>query len=128
MRDVTISELEQLHPDVCQADDALQMDQDSFRSLYERTARPLWVYLCRKTGDTQLADDLLQESYYRFLRTRTVFENDSHRKNYLFRIATNLANDTYRRVKDEQIPEEFEPAAEHRNRPEHADVARAMDK
>ena len=72
------------------------MDQDSFRSLYDRTARPLWVYLYRRTNDAQLADDLLQETYYRFLRTRAVYESESHRKNYLFRIASNLANDCYR--------------------------------
>jgi RNA polymerase sigma-70 factor (ECF subfamily) len=87
------------------------MDQDSFRSLYERTARPLWVYLWRKTGDTQLADDLLQETYYRFLRARIVFENEGHRKNYLYRIATNLAHDARRRSNDhEQLSDAHEPA------------------
>ena len=134
MRDLTISELEQLHPGICEADDALQMDQDSFRSLYERTARPLWVYLCRKTRDAQLADDLLQETYYRFLRARMVFESDSHRKNYLFRIATNLANDSYRSMKDEQIPENYEPAEKQysggaaRDHQQRTDVGRAMEK
>jgi len=63
MRDITLFELEQLQQGIGEADDALQMDQDSFRSIYERTARPLWVYLSRKTGDAQLADDLLQETY-----------------------------------------------------------------
>ncbi len=44
------------------------MDEESFSALYERTARGLWVYLARVTGDRQLADDLLQETFYRFLR------------------------------------------------------------
>jgi RNA polymerase sigma-70 factor, ECF subfamily len=79
------------------------MDQDTFRALYERTARPLWVFLWRRTGDSQLADDLLQETYFRFLRTRGRYESDAHRRNYLFRIATNLANDNYRRHK-EHVP------------------------
>src|SRR5712691_8248763 len=100
MRDMTLSELQRLQPNISEADDTLQMDQDTFCSLYERTARPLWVYLWRKTGDSQLADDLLQETYYRFLRTRTAFESEKHRKNYLFRIATNLAHDSHRRRKD----------------------------
>ena len=44
-----------------------------------------------------MADDLLQETYYRFLRTQTTFESDDHRRHYLFRIATNLVRDQWRR-------------------------------
>jgi RNA polymerase sigma-70 factor (ECF subfamily) len=96
MRDTTFSEFQSLQPGITEAHDTLQMDQDDFRALYERTARPLWVYLWRKTGSSQLADDLLQETFYRFLRAQAVFESELHRKNYLFRIATNLAHDAYR--------------------------------
>jgi RNA polymerase sigma-70 factor (ECF subfamily) len=55
------------------------------------------LYLARTTGDDRLADDLLQETYYRFLRTRANFESDDHRRHYLFRIATNLVKDQWRR-------------------------------
>jgi RNA polymerase sigma-70 factor (ECF subfamily) len=51
------------------------------------------------TGDSQLADDLLQEVYYRFLRARSGYENEAHRRNALFRIATNLARDSHRRAR-----------------------------
>jgi len=78
---------------------AFQMDEDTFRAFYNRTARPLWAYLARLTGDRQLADDLLQESYYRFLRARGDYENEAHRRNSLFRMATNLARDTHRRAR-----------------------------
>jgi len=97
MRDITLSELQRLEPATTNADEALYMDQDTFRALYDRTAKPLWVYLFRRTSSAELADDLLQETYYRFLRTRAVYESESHRKNYLFRIASNLANDVHRR-------------------------------
>lgn len=73
------------------------MDEDTFRALYERTARGLWVYLARVTGDRQLADDLLQETYYRFLRAAATYDNETHRRNSLYRIATNLARDARRR-------------------------------
>jgi RNA polymerase sigma-70 factor (ECF subfamily) len=49
------------------------------------------------TGDARLADDLLQETYYRFLRAGGTHESDAHRRNYLFRIATNLVHDHRRR-------------------------------
>jgi RNA polymerase sigma-70 factor (ECF subfamily) len=50
-----------------------------------------------------MADDLLQEAYYRFLRTRTVFETDDHRRHYLFRIATNLVRDQWRRTRTDAV-------------------------
>jgi RNA polymerase sigma-70 factor (ECF subfamily) len=103
MREVTFSELERLQPLVSEANETLHMDQDTFSALYERTARPLWVFLWRKTGDTQLADDLLQETFYRFLRTPNVFESEAHRRNYLFRIATNVAHDS-RRNREVHVP------------------------
>ena len=112
MRDFTLSELQRLEPITTEADEALQMDQDSFRSLYDRTARPLWVYLYRRTNDAQLADDLLQETFYRFLRTRAVYESESHRKNYLFRIASNLANDSYRSRREHvELTDEHQPVS-----------------
>jgi RNA polymerase sigma-70 factor, ECF subfamily len=73
------------------------MDEETFRAFYERTARGLWGYLARVTGDRHLADDLLQETFYRFLRAGAVYETEKHRRNSLYRIATNLVRDTRRR-------------------------------
>ena len=87
------------------------MDEDAFRAFYERTARPLWAYLARCTGDPALADDLLQESYFRFYRAGVAFEDETHRRNSLFRIATNLAVDLgrhQRRVRHTPLPEDDE--------------------
>ena len=80
------------------ADHALMMGEEAFRAFYELTARGLWAYLSRLSGDRRLADDLLQESYYRLLRSSVVFESDDHRRNYLYRIATNLVRDHRRRA------------------------------
>ena len=73
------------------------MDEDSFRAFYDRTARGLWAYLARLTGDRQLAEDLLQETFYRFLRAAATYDNETHRRNSLYRIATNVARDVRRR-------------------------------
>ncbi|HKY20112.1 MAG TPA: sigma-70 family RNA polymerase sigma factor [Vicinamibacterales bacterium] len=91
-------------------DDTLQMDEETFRGFYTRTAGMVWAYLARTTGDPAAADDLLQESYYRLLRTKTQFESEDHRKNYLFRVATNLLRDRYRRPRldNAQLPENAE--------------------
>lgn len=81
------------------------MDEQAFRTFYDRTARLLWSYLYRGSGnDAALADDLLQESYYRFLRVRLPEMNQDYMKNYLFRIGTNLMRDHWRQSKSEPVP------------------------
>jgi RNA polymerase sigma-70 factor (ECF subfamily) len=97
MHDMTLSELDQLGDEVAVSEATFQMDEDAFRLFYERTARPVWAYLSRMSGDAKLADDLLQETYYRFLRANVSLESDAHRRNYLFRNATNLVRDLRRR-------------------------------
>lgn len=103
MRDLTLSELEQLEAQTADADVAFEMDEETFRGFYERTARPLWAYLARLTGAPQLADDLLQETYYRFLRVRGTWDTEAHRRAYLFRIATNLVRDNRRRTRHGEV-------------------------
>jgi RNA polymerase sigma-70 factor (ECF subfamily) len=113
-RELTVSDVERLERVAIAAVEALQMDEDTFRAFYDRTARQVWAYLARITGDRTLADDLLQESYYRFLRAQRSFASDSHRRNYLFRIATNLAHDRHRRghgIVNVPLPAENEPGA-----------------
>lgn len=97
MRNVTFTNVERLEAAAGELDVPFEMDEDAFRAFYDRTARALWAYLARITGDRQAADDLLQECYYRLLRARVTHDDESHRRNYLFRIATNLARDGYRR-------------------------------
>src|SRR5204862_7267213 len=100
--DVTYLDVRRLHGDALEADTAdvaLAMDEDAFRGFYDRTSRALWGYLSRMSGDRQVADDLLQECYFRLLKSHTPFESDAHRRNYLYRIATNLVRDTRRAPK-----------------------------
>lgn len=81
------------------------MGDEEFRAFYERTARPLWAYLSRITGDRHQADDLLQEAYYRMYRANAKYESESHRRNSLFQIATNLVRDAARRTRRyEEVP------------------------
>jgi len=92
---------------------ALRMDNDAFTGFYQRSARPLWAYLARVSGDPALADDLMQETYVRFLgasQPPSLSDGEVASRRYLFRIATNLLRDHWRRPRAtsiEDIPEEF---------------------
>lgn len=104
MRDLTLSDIEQLRAQASESAVALEMDEEAFRAFYDRTARALRAYLSRVSGDAALADDLAQETYYRFLRAKGEYENESHRRNALFRIASNLLRDHFRRRKTAPPP------------------------
>jgi RNA polymerase sigma-70 factor, ECF subfamily len=75
----------------------LTMDEEAFRAFYNRTAAGVWAYIARISGDRQTADDLLQETFYRFLRAGATHDSEAHRRNSVYRIATNLARDAHRR-------------------------------
>lgn len=88
----------------------LPMDNDAFAGFYERSARPLWAYLARVSGDAALADDLMQESYVRFLCAGRSWDGEVAGRRYLFRIATNLLKDHWRRSRSQSlddVPEEL---------------------
>ncbi|MGA2570752.1 MAG: sigma-70 family RNA polymerase sigma factor [Terracidiphilus sp.] len=89
------------------------MENDAFAVFYERSARPLWAYLARVSSDPALADDLMQESYVRYLcasgAPSLIVQGEAAARLYLFRIATNLLRDHWRRPRPasfEEIPEE----------------------
>ena len=138
MRDLTVGHLDRLAGGAIDAaedaDVMLSMDEDAFRLFYERTARPVWLYLMKMTGNSSAADDLLQEAYYRLLRTHRTYDSDEHRRNYLYRIATNLARDGRRQASLMPIALPDEETARDPMVDEHAravgrvDLARAMSR
>jgi RNA polymerase sigma-70 factor (ECF subfamily) len=81
------------------------MNSEQFAAFYERSARPLWAYLARVSADPALADDLMQESYVRFLCAASPCDGEVESRRYLFRIATNLLHDHWRRPNTTSIDE-----------------------
>jgi RNA polymerase sigma-70 factor, ECF subfamily len=112
LKELTATEARQIDRVIGAVDglgETFQMDEDSFRTFYDRTARSLWSYLYRSSSNATLADDLMQESYYRFLRVRFSEMDQEYMKNYLFRIATNLLRDHWRHAKVEpQAPSDLD--------------------
>jgi len=96
---------------------ARRMDAAAFQVFYVKTAPGLRGYIRRASGNEALADDILQESYLRFLRADLFQFRDSQFRNaqvsdvtradaplkaYLYKIASSLLVDHWRRVKRER--------------------------
>ena len=89
-----------------------RMDEVAFQIFYAKTAPGLRGYIWRASGNEALADDILQESYLRFLRVdlsqfrdaqyKDVTRGDAPLKAYLYKIASSLLVDHWRRVKRER--------------------------
>ena len=80
-------------------------DEAGFHALYAAVSRPLFAYLVGVTGRRELADDLLQETFCRFLTRQPAAMPADETRRYLFRIATNLLRDRWRRKDDLPAPE-----------------------
>jgi RNA polymerase sigma-70 factor (ECF subfamily) len=79
-----------------------QLDEAAFRAFYERTARRLWTYIYRVVGNAADADDIVQDAFCRLLMAELPALGDEDLRRYLFRIASNLITDRWRRATREQ--------------------------
>lgn len=78
------------------------MDEAAFQSFYRRTAPALLGYIRWMCGNADLAEDLLQETFYRFLRKEVGKLNEPQMKTYLYKTASSLVVDHRRRLKRRQ--------------------------
>lgn len=78
--------------------------QAEFAAFYERTAPKLHGYLCKLSRDAAIADEVLQEAYIRLIEARLLASqlDEPARRAYLYRTATNVLRDRWRRQKVER--------------------------
>jgi len=75
------------------------MDEAAFEAFYRKTAGGIWSYVYRMTGDAAMADDLLQKTFFRFLRSNPSIADEDHLRRYVYKTATNLVFDHFRETK-----------------------------
>jgi RNA polymerase sigma-70 factor (ECF subfamily) len=73
------------------------LDEHTFQMFYRRTAGPLRAYAARVIGNAASADDIVQESYLRLVRSPPPTEDPQQLRAWLFRIASHLIVDQWRR-------------------------------
>jgi RNA polymerase sigma-70 factor, ECF subfamily len=90
-----------------------RLDEAAFAALHARTSTPLRAYVYRVVGNASDADDIVQEAFLRMLRADVPADTEEHLRRYLYRVASNLIVDRWRRQKYERGEEMMtnEPAA-----------------
>jgi RNA polymerase sigma-70 factor (ECF subfamily) len=79
-----------------------RLDEAAFADFHGRTSRALRAYIYRVVGNASDADDIVQEAFLRLLRADAPTENDEHLRRYLYRVASNLIVDRWRRRRHEE--------------------------
>ena len=88
--------------DLAQPDIRATMTEAEFEAFHRATARSLRAYVVRVLGRVDHADDVVQEAYLRFLRSRPPGDSMDQFRAFLFRVATNLIVDHWRSRRFEQ--------------------------
>ena len=69
--------------------------------LFDRHHRALFDFFIRMTGQRNIADDLVQDVFFRILKYRKTFRDESWFKAWMFHIARNARFDYYRNHRGE---------------------------
>ena len=78
------------------------VDESTFESFYERTKHSLWLYIMKVMKNDAVSEDVFQDAYVKFLQSAIVQRDEAQMKSYLYRIATNLMHDHWRKVNRER--------------------------
>jgi RNA polymerase sigma-70 factor (ECF subfamily) len=91
---------------------ARQHDPEALTALVDQYSPRVYALLYRLTGSRDVADDLLQDTFLRVVRTIGEYEESGRFEAWLFRIAANLARDRVRRSRRRGVTaslEAFDP-------------------
>jgi RNA polymerase sigma factor (sigma-70 family) len=73
--------------------------------LFERYHAKLFNYYVRLTGDRTLSEDLVQEAFYKILRSRRTYRPGSPFRPWMYQIARNARTDNFRRPAEVEFQE-----------------------
>jgi RNA polymerase sigma-70 factor (ECF subfamily) len=79
------------------------LNEETFCALYRASAPALQGYIRKTCGNASQAEDILQETFYRLLRADLPEMDALQMKSYLFKIASSLLVDHWRREKREKF-------------------------
>src|SRR5579872_1362844 len=74
--------------------------------LFDRHHRLLFDFFAKLTGSRAVAEDLVQDVFFRILKYRETFRDESRFKAWMFHIARNARIDYYRKHHTDILPAE----------------------
>ena len=74
-----------------------RLSDAAFAEFYRQQARPLWAYIFRVSGNAADADDIVQEAFIRMFNATLPELTAEEMRRYLFRVASNVVADRWRR-------------------------------
>jgi RNA polymerase sigma factor (sigma-70 family) len=87
--------------------------------LFERYHVKLYNYFLRLTGNQGTSEDLTQEVFFRILKYRDTFRQESKFTTWMYKIGRNVHSDYWRKYKEEQpLDEQWEEEMAPANPPE----------
>src|SRR5690242_5177621 len=81
-------------------------DVEKLGLLFERYHRALFDFFAKMTGSRAVAEDLVQDVFFRILKYRNTFRSDSRFKTWMFHIARNVRIDYYKKHGSERAASE----------------------
>ncbi len=90
------------HPQFPEVELGAPRDEAAFRALYEKAAPRLHAYARRVGGGSEQADDVVQETFLRYLAASPPRMTEEQTMAYLYRTATRLTIDRWRKRKRER--------------------------
>ena len=80
-------------------------DEEAFRLIFERYARPVISFIYDMVGQRELAEELMQETFVRAYKNLAALRDDTRFPTWLFGIAKNVAREALRtrRREDSQL-------------------------
>jgi RNA polymerase sigma factor (sigma-70 family) len=68
-------------------------DLDKMGLLFERHHRPLFAFLFHMTHEREASEDMVQNIFYRMLRSRQTFRGDGEFRTWMYHLARNVLKD-----------------------------------
>src|SRR5262245_53632860 len=78
-------------------------DVSKLGTLFDRHHRAVFDFFARMTGNRIVAEDLVQDVFFRILKYRATFREESRFKAWMFHIARNAGLDHYRKLQPESL-------------------------
>ena len=79
-----------------------RLDEATFAAFHARCAGALRAYVYRVIGNSPDVEDIVQEAFLRMLRSDVPADDEEHLRRYLYRVASNLIVDRWRKRKFEE--------------------------